>query len=369
MKRWAAPVVAVLSLMAAVSAAAQTSDPRTAVIARATTAVVEIRVEPKPQTAPPKRVIRLSEGDCTETGGTWLGNRRCEVADAPFPFPPVPRTDSGQMGSGFFFDAARGLILTADHILGEGRPVTVKLADGRELPAAIAGRDPATGLAVLRVEAADLRSDLPIAPRSPVPGDASLLVGRLLPYDSTIATSGMVGGKLPRDEPTDTLPWLADIWLIDNLLPGGGLGGGPVLNSSGEVMGLATAIFGRDGYGQSAATIMVALHGERPVIEALASKGVVERSQIGTSLDCAKNICTVTVIFPGSNAEAGGLRVGDRVVSIDGRPFTAIGQITRYIAARPIGATLQVAIERDGAAQTLGIVTASSNALPAPPKE
>ncbi len=366
MMRSAAPVIALLALLAAVPVAAQTTDPRTALITRATTAIVQISVEPAPRPAPPKRVVRLNEAACADNGGIWLGDRRCEVADAPFPFPPVPRADSGQMGSGFIFDAARGLVLTADHILGEGRPVTVQLADGRKLPATIAGRDAATGLAVLQVGARDLLFQLPIATRSPVPGDASLLVGRLLPYDSTVATSGMVGGSLPRDDERDNMPWLADIWLIDNLLPGGGLGGGPVLNSSGEVMGVVTAIFGRDGYGQGAATIMVGLAGERPVIEALATRGRVERSQIGVVVDCPDGACVVTMLLPNSAAQAGGLQIGDRIARIDGRQFTTVGQITRYIAWRPVGSTITLTIERNGAAQALNIVTGSTDALPAP---
>lgn len=364
MMRWAAPVVVVLALLAAAPVVAQTADPRTALIARAQAAVVEIRVEPAPRPAPPKRVLRLSEGQCAENGGTWLGDRRCEVADAPFPFPPVPRADTGQMGSGFVVDASRGLILTANHIVSSERAPTVKLADGRELAATIAGRDEATGLALLRVEATGLTA-LPMATRVPVAGEASLLIGRLLPYDSTIATSGMVGGIVP-DDGQGNLPWLADIWLIDNLLPGGGLGGGPVLNSSGEAMGLATAIFGREGYGQGAATIMVALYGQRPVIEALATSGSVARSHIGISLDCDKGACEVAVVFPGGSAEAAGLRVGDRIVSIDGQSFTKAGQITRSIAARPVGSAIVMAIERGGEAQLVNVVTGSIGDLTAP---
>jgi S1-C subfamily serine protease len=363
-------VAAVVALHTAAPAHAQTTDARTALIARAQAAVVEIRIEPEPQPAPPKRVIRLSEGDCTETGGTWLGDRRCEVSDPPFPFAPRPRNETGQMGSGFVIDAQRGLILTAEHIIGAGRDPKVKLADGRLIPATLAGRDPATGVALLRVEATGLTA-LPLATRVPVAGEASLLVGRMLPFDTTIATSGMVGGHMPADgnDSGATMPWLAELWITDNLLPGGGLGGGPMLASNGEVLGFATAIYGRDGYGQGAATIMVALHGMGPVIEALAMKGSVERSQIGISIDCADVACTVAVVFPGSAAETGGLRVGDRILAIDGRPFATTNAVTAYIASRPVGTTLALAIERDSAAQTLSVVTTSSNALPAPSKD
>ena len=360
---------ALLTVSAVIAPAhAQTSDARTTLIARAQAAVVEIRIEPEPQPAPPKRVIRLNEGDCAETGGTWLGERRCEVSDAPFPR-PISRGETGQMGSGLIIDAARGLILTADHIIGTGRDPKVKLADGRLLAATVAGRDPATGLALLRVEAANL-SALPVATRAPVAGEASLLVGRMLPFDTIIATSGMVGGRMPIDGGAgDNMPWLAELWITDNLLPGGGLGGGPMLAANGEVLGLATAIYGRDGYGQGAATIMVALHGMGPVIEALATQGSVERSQIGISIECAKQACTVAMVFPGSPAEVGGLRAGDSIATIDGRSFSASNALSAYVAARPVGTTLQLAIQRDGAPQTLSVVTASSRALPAPPKD
>lgn len=365
MMRCMALAVALLAWPAAMSAYAQAPETRTALVARAQAAVVEIRVEPAPRPAPPKRVLRLSEGQCADSGGTWLGDRRCEVADTLFPLPPTPRRDTGQMGSGFVVDAARGLILTANHIVPSERAPTVRLADGRELAATIAGRDEATGIAVLRVEAGGMTA-LPLATRPPVVGEASLLVGRLLPYDSTVATSGMVGGMLSLDDQGNNLPWLSDIWLIDNLLPGGGLGGGPVLGSGGEVIGIATAIFGREGYGQSAATIMVALNGMQPVIEALAATGSVARSHIGISLDCDKGACQVAVIIPDGSAEAAGLRVGDRIVSIDGRSFTKAGQITRYIAGRPVGSAIALAIERGGVAQLVNVVTGSISASTAP---
>ena len=348
--------------------AAQTPDPRSAIISRAQAAVVEIRIAPAPRPAPPKRILRLTEGDCADNGGIWLGDRRCEVVDAPFPLPPAPRADAGQMGSGFVVDAARGLILTADHIIGTGREPKVKFADGRLLPATLAGRDEATGLALLRVEAQGLAA-LPLATRAPVAGEASMLIGRLLPLDTTIATSGMIGGRIPAEGDAGNLAWLSDNWMIDNLLPGGGVGGGPVLNAGGEVLGVATAIWGRDGYGQGSATIMIALDTARPVIEALASKGTVERSQIGTSLDCVNEACRVGVIFPGSPAAASGLQVGDAIRAIDGRPFTTVNAITRYIAARPIGSTVGMDIERGGVAQRLNMITASTRDLAAPAEE
>jgi serine protease Do len=162
--------------------------------------------------------------------------------------------------------------------------------------------------------------------------------------------------------------------VVDNLVPGGGLGGGPLINSNGEVIGLLTAILGRDGYGQNAAAIMAALHNARPVIEALATKGSVDRSQIGVSLNCANRVCEIFVVFPASNAAAAGLAKGDVIKHIDGRAFVSANAIMAYIGSRPIGATLQVAIERDGAPLSLPVVTASTavvepGALPAPPKE
>ncbi len=367
MMRWARLVA--LTLLAAPGVAhAQTPDPRSAIIARAQAAVVEIRIAPAPRPAPPKRILRLSEGDCAENGGTWLGDRRCEVVDAPFPHPPAPRADAGQMGSGFVVDTARGLILTADHIIGAGREPKVKLADGRLLPATLVGRDQATGLALLRVEAQGLAA-LPLAARAPMAGEPSLLIGRLLPLDTTIATSGMVGGRIPAEGEAGNLAWLSDNWMIDNLLPGGGVGGGPVLNAQGEVMGVATAIWGRDGYGQSAATIMIALNTARPVIEALASNGAVERSQVGVSLDCVNDDCRIGVIFPDSPAAAAGLQVGDAVKAIDGLSLTTVNAITRHIAARPVGATVVLDIERGGVAQRVNIVTASTRDLTAPAQE
>lgn len=342
-------------------AAAQSADPRSAIIARAQAAIVEVRIAPEPPPPLAKRVMRLSEGECAERNGTWLGDRRCEVADFPLPWQPRPpeRSAAGQMGSGFVVDAPRGLILTANHIIGTGREPKVKLADGRLLSATLAGRDEPTGLALLRIEAQGLTA-LPLATRPPVAGEASLLVGRLLPFDSIIATSGMVGGRIPAEGDGANLGWLADNWMIDNLLPGGGLGGGPVLNSAGEVIGLATAIYGRDGYGQGAATIMIALDGARPLIELLVTKGAVERSQIGVAQDCRDGICRIDAAFLGGPAQRAGLQAEDQIRSIDGQPFTTANAISRYIASRPVGSVLRFEIARADAPVMIDVTTISS---------
>jgi S1-C subfamily serine protease len=163
-----------------------------------------------------------------------------------------------QEGSGFVADSALGLVVTAAHIVERSERVEVLDPAGTVFPAEIALSDPARGLAVLRV--ARLASPaLTVAPRVPVAGESLLMVGWMTPVRSLLALNAMAMGTLSVDRSAaganaSAGPYVA----LDRTLPLGSFGGAPVIDSSGSVVGLVTATYGRDA-GPSAVTLMLPL--------------------------------------------------------------------------------------------------------------
>jgi S1-C subfamily serine protease len=261
-----------------------------------------------------------------------------------------------QEGSGFVWDAQRGLILTAAHLVERAQSVTVTLPDGSERPAEKVGVDPELGIAVLRVPRIDL-PELSFAAHTPRAGEAALVLGWMIQLRSVLAMQGMVmGGIGNADLDASAAPPLADYVALDNTLPNGGFGGGPALDGEGKVFGVVSAIFGR-GYGPDALTLVIPATQLRPVLEDLVTTGRVRRSQIGIATQCEQRLCTVTAVETGSPAERAGLAAGDRILTANGQAVQTSVGLRRVVAATPVGASVRVVIDREGRSSTIDIPT------------
>ncbi len=351
----AAPPVAPPSPPAPAPTAAPASveASRVALIARVARSVVHIKGvgEPPPPRADPFSGLTAKQRDKMERRnpdifGTMIGDR----AEQPF----------REEGTGFVYDSVNGLALTASHIVARAKTVTVVLADGNEQPANILGIDPDTGVAIVKLSKPGPPA-LPLSNAHPRAGEAALVVGRMIPLQSTLATQGMVMGDARMDESKgDAWPQLADYVGLDNFLPNGGLGGSPVINSQGDVMGIVSAIFGRNGFGHDAMTLIVPVAKLRPVLDELAATGTVRRSQLGLNVECPKSVCAVTRLDPNGGAEAAELRVGDTIATLDGKEVTGISQLRRLVAAVPVGSIATLTIDRDGQGQIVKVMTTAA---------
>ncbi len=264
-------------------------------------------------------------------------------------------------GSGFVIDAAAGLILTAAHIVDDAVSLSIVQVDGTEVPAERVGVDHGSGIALLRAPVPALRP-LKLASRIPAAGETGLVVGYMLPLKSVLSLEGMVMGTASSEAFGSEAPLLADYLAFDAALPNGGFGGAPVIDRTGEAIGIVSAIFGH-GYGPDAITMILPVAQLRPAIEQLASSGRVRRGWIGAEIECAPFPCVVSSTVPGGPADLSGIRAGDRVVSIGGVSIARSGLAERAIAQAPIGATLNVELlrpDRTPASITIAVKTAAN---------
>ena len=180
-----------------------------------------------------------------------------------------PRAPRREEGTGFVYDGARDLVVTAAHIVDKAKTLTVVLPGGVERPATLAGIDPRHGVAVLHVPGLDLPA-LPLAARSPRTGETTIVVGWMIAARSILASQGMVMGAFATEALTGAESIdLARYHALDNLLPNGGFGGSPAVDADGNVIGLVSAIFSAGGFGQQALTLVIAVDRLRPVVEAM----------------------------------------------------------------------------------------------------
>lgn len=261
-------------------------------------------------------------------------------------------------GSGVVWDAA-GLIVTADHVLEREEDISVALPDGREVGASIAGRDPSTDLALLKVEAADLAP----APRGTAPKVGHLVfalgaAGR----QGVAATGGMVtalggrtrgwrGGRSDEIIRTDTA-----------LYPG--FSGGPLVDAEGRLLGINTSFLA------PGASTAVSLATVERVSSALAKGGRVPRPYLGVvsqpvginaRLRQALGLqqesgLLVLGVEADAPADKAGMLQGDLLIGLAGSPVRHSDELQRALAGQSPGESVVVRLVRGGEAKEVSVV-------------
>ena len=276
------------------------------------------------------------------------------------------RRQQTSLGSGLIIEKG-GLILTNNHVVKDADEITVKFADKHEVKGKVVGTDPKTDLAVIRVSVKD---DLPVA----ILGDSDVLrvgewaiaIGNPFGLDHTL-TVGVVSAT-GRSE-VGIATYENFIQTDASINPGNS--GGPLLNIKGEVIGINTAIVA-SGQGIGFA---IPVNMARKVMGDLVKKGKVTRGWLGVGIqrltpELAKSFgvnaddgVLVSQVMPKSPAETAGLKTGDLILSIDGKPVKEPRQLQTLIAEADIGKSLEFSILREKEKRTLKIQIGEMPAL------
>ncbi|MGE5375013.1 MAG: S1C family serine protease [Bacteroidota bacterium] len=253
---------------------------------------------------------------------------------------------------------AEDLVLTADHVVTREENIKVVLADGKSLNAVIAGRDPGSDLAVLRL-AEKVLTPAKTSDTSKV-GQLVLALGR--PNQAGIQASWGIVTNI--SGPTRTFRGgMLDEYIQSETTPYPGFSGGPLVNTEGEVLGLNTSGLTRG----SSLTIPVKV-GWR-VGESLAAHGTVKRGYLGvrtqpvevseTWRQALKREQTQGLLIlwveEGGPAERGGLLVGDILVAISGQPVGDADDLFSSLNADTVGKSIAVEVLRGGRPETVAV--------------
>jgi serine protease Do len=278
-----------------------------------------------------------------------------------FSQPPAPRGYVREgMGTGFIVDP-KGYILTNNHVVQGADEVTVKLSDDRTFEAKVVGTDPKTDIAVLKINADDLpTATLGDSGRLKV-GEWVAAVGNPFGLSSTI-TAGIVSAKgRSHMAITDYEDFIQTDAAIN---PGNS--GGPLVNLSGKVVGINTAIASRTG-GYQGVGFTIPINMAKSVMNSLIHEGRVVRGFLGVGIQplnpgLAESFgydstegALVAEVYPDSPAEKAGFIQGDIVQRYGDKDVATVNQLRNLVASTKPKTTVPVEIFRDGDEQTLNV--------------
>ncbi len=265
------------------------------------------------------------------------------------------------LGSGFIIDKD-GYIITNNHVVDGADEIKVKLADGREYKAKVIGRDPKTDLALIKISS--LFKDLPALSLGDSDkmrvGDWVLAIGNPFGLEETV-TQGIISatGRVIGSGPYDN-------FLQTDAPINPGNSGGPLINLSGEVIGINSAII------QSGQGIGFAIPSNmaKKITPQLKEKGRVSRGWIGVSVqtmtpEIAQALglkepqgVLVGEVVPGGPASAAGIKRGDVIVSFDGKEIKKVADLPLLVAETPAGKKIDVKVIRDSKELPLTVTVA-----------
>lgn len=249
-----------------------------------------------------------------------------------------------------------GLIVTNAHVVDGARAVEVALASGDRAPARLIATDPRVDLALVRID----RDGLPaarLADARPVVGELAVAVGNPLGFENTV-TAGVISG-LNRSIPSGgTTPALVDLLQTDAAISPGN-SGGALVGADRRVVGINVAFIPPQARAVSIGFAIPAPR-VRDAIDDLLVDGTVDEAFLGVILSplspqiaerfgiAADSGAIVLELEPGSPAARAGLRPGDVIVAVDGRPVDAVEQVLAALRRSGAGDRLRLTAVRGG---------------------
>lgn len=273
--------------------------------------------------------------------------------------PQQPRGRERGLGSGVIV-TADGYILTNNHVIDEADQIRVELPDRRVFEATLVGADPASDLAVLKIDA----KSLPVvrigdSERARV-GDVVLAVGNPLGVGQTV-TAGIVSAKGRRTGVGDGS--FEDFLQTDAPINQGN-SGGALVNLRGELVGINSQILSPSG-GNIGVGFAIPSNMAQNVMNQLIEHGRVRRAKLGVTAqtitgDMAQSLglssvsgALVSDVEDGSPADRAGLRQGDVIMALNGQAVADSNALRNEVAGTQPGSTVDVEILRDGRTQTV----------------
>jgi len=280
----------------------------------------------------------------------------------------------GSLGSGVIV-RADGVIVTNNHVVTDGQEITVALADRREFPAKVLLSDPRTDLAVLKIEVGSER--LPVLAiddsGDAEVGDLVLAIGDPFGVGQTV-TNGIISALNRTADPSGDA---ASSYIQTDAAINPGNSGGALVDMDGDLIGVNSFILSRSGTSSGVGFAVPAAMVRRVVETAVGGGHAVVRPWLGArtqpvTAEVARSLgmtapvgAVVADIWPGGAAARAGLRQGDVIVSVDGRPLIDGSGLNYAISAHRVGDVIRLGVRRGGAEQALNVRAEAAPATPA----
>lgn len=290
------------------------------------------------------------------------------------PDEPEQRTQLSA-GSGVIIDAERGYVLTNHHVVANGIEIYVTLKDRRRFKAQLVGSDEGTDLALLRIDS-DHLTEVPFGDSDGLKvGDFVVAIGNPFGLGQT-ATSGIVSA-LGRSGLKISGGYEDFIQTDASINPGNS--GGALINLRGELIGVNTAILSPAG-GNVGIGFAVPSNMARSVVDQLTRFGEVRRGRLGVMVqdvtpDMGESLglaqpegALITQVEDGSPADRAGIRSGDVITAVDGKPVGNAAELRNRIGLVPLGQRVEIDLVRKGRPVSLTLAVSQGQARREPRK-
>lgn len=291
------------------------------------------------------------------------------------PFPGNPGGPDGpgngprgtSMGSGFII-SPDGYVLTNHHVVDDADSVTVKLTDRREFKAKVVGTDEPSDIALLKIDASNLPA-LRIGDSNKLkPGQWAVAIGSPFNLDHSV-TAGIISA-VGRSNPYANQRYVP--FIQTDVAINQGNSGGPLLNTSGEVVGINSQIFSNSG-GYMGVSFAIPIDLAMNTVKQLKATGKVSRGMVGVTLEPitaekAKGFglpdtrgALINDVTPGGPGEKAGLQPGDVIRTINGTTINQSSDVPPMIGAMTPGTRVQLGVLREGKTRDYTLTLAELN--------
>ncbi len=265
------------------------------------------------------------------------------------------KQDFRALGSGVIIDAAKGYVVTNNHVVDNATKINVKLSDGRSFDAKVIGKDPRTDIALLQLKDAKNLTAIKIADSDQLRvGDYTVAIGNPYGLGETV-TSGIVSALGRSGLNVENY----ENFIQTDAAINRGNSGGALINLNGELIGINTAILAPDG-GNIGIGFAIPSNMVKNLTSQMVEFGQVKRGELGimgTELNSelakamkvdAQKGAFISQVLPKSAAAKAGIKAGDVIVSMNGKAINSFAGFRAEIGTLPVGSKITLGLLRDG---------------------
>lgn len=272
-----------------------------------------------------------------------------------------PGADGGQqqkfmaLGSGVIIDAAKGYVVTNNHVVDKATTIKVQLSDGRKLDAKMVGKDPRSDIALIQIQDPKNLTAIKMADSDALRvGDYTVAIGNPFGLGETV-TSGIVSALGRSGLNAQNY----ENFIQTDAAINRGNSGGALVNLNGELIGINTAILAPDG-GNIGIGFAIPSNMVKSLTSQMVEYGQVRRGELGImgtelSSELAKAMkvdaqrgAFVSQVMPNSSAAKAGIKAGDVITSLNGKPISSFAALRAQVGTMPIGSKVKLGLVRDG---------------------
>lgn len=266
------------------------------------------------------------------------------------------------LGSGVVIDAAKGYVVTNNHVVDNATTIKVQLSDGRKFDAKVVGKDPRSDIALIQIQDPKNLTAIKMADSDALRvGDYTVAIGNPFGLGETV-TSGIVSALGRSGLNVENY----ENFIQTDAAINRGNSGGALVNLNGELIGINTAILAPDG-GNIGIGFAIPSNMVKNLTSQMVQFGQVKRGELGimgTELNSelakamkvdAQRGAFVSQVMPNSSAAKAGIKAGDVITSLNGKQISSFAALRAQVGTMPIGSKISLGLLRDGKPVTVNL--------------